>query len=98
MISLPYANLDNAVETSISGGRKHFVHRSPVIAYKTYDYDVMEGDNMHSLAMKVFNDDSLWWVLADLNPPKDSFAYGAGDKVKLPEILVNYNKGSNRIT
>lgn len=97
MISLPYSNLDNALETKISGGRKHFTYRPLAVAHKSYRYEVIEGENYHSLAMQVFGDDALWWVIADINPAKEAFNFEVGDAILLPEVLVPYNKGENRI-
>lgn len=86
----------NQVKTALSGGRKHYAYRSPVIVTETYDYTVTFGETYYSLAKSVLKDESLWYVIADLNQAKDPFELVVGQDIKLPEVIVEntYSKPS----
>lgn len=88
-----YSTKERLVLTTISAGREHFTHRDLLTSYDTYDYSVSYGDNFYWLAAAIFSDDANWWVLSDLNPPKDVFDYMPGDVIKLPNSLAQTNRG-----
>jgi hypothetical protein len=85
------------VVTSISGGREHYPARDSVKPVGTYQYSLRPGDNFYVLSQEIFGDDSFWWVLDDLNPPKDVFDYETGETVVLPKNIVAENRTKKRI-
>ena len=84
------------VVSNISNGRLHHTFRHLVKPTDTYDYEVGYGENFHSLAMAVFGDDADWWVLQDINAPKEAFSFEIGDVVKLPTDLVRDTTGATK--
>ena len=97
MFSNFYKTKEGLIVTEISGGRQHFPAREPVKAVETYEYSMQAGDNFHSLSAQIFSDDAYWWVLDDLNAPKDAFHYQIDDVVLLPKNIVAENRNKKRI-
>lgn len=93
MLSNKYRTRTDLVSTSISGGRAHHSFRLPVRATSLYEYELTYGENYHTLSAIIFGTDEYWWVLADMNKPKDAFLLKAGDEVKLPDGIVKDNNG-----
>jgi hypothetical protein len=91
-----YLTNTGLVTSSISGGRLHHTFRPLQKATATYDYEVGYGENFHTLSALVFGDDAEYWVLQDINAPKDAFAFECGDKVKLPMDMVRDSVGTNK--
>ena len=97
MISNKYRTQEDLVATSISGGRPHHSYRLPVRAIKTYGYELTYGENFHSLSAVVFGTDEYWWVIDDMNKPKDAFSLQTGELVMLPTAIVKDKTGVKKI-
>lgn len=97
MFSNIYKTKEGLIVTEISGGRAHYPAREPVKAVETYDYAMQAGDNFHTLSANIFSDDLYWWVLDDLNKPKDAFEYQIDDVILLPKNIVAENRNKKRI-
>lgn len=93
MISNKYRTKTDLVSTSISGGRSHHSYRLPVMATKSYEYELTYGENYHTLSAVIFGTDEYWWAVSDMNKPKDGFLLKTGDKLKLPEGIVQDRNG-----
>ena len=91
-----YITGSDLVSTSISGGRLHHTFRFLVQATDTYDYETSFGENFHTLSSEVFADDKDYWMLQDINPPKDAFSFNTGDIVKLPTDIVRDSIGTTK--
>lgn len=97
MVSNIYKTKEGLITSDISGGRQHYPAREAVMPVETYEYELRRGDNFYTLASRIFSDDLDWWVLADLNPPKDAFNYEVGGTVLLPKNIVTENRNKKRI-
>jgi hypothetical protein len=96
-ISNIYKSEDRTIVTTISGGREHYPYRSPQAAVDTYEYQLSFGENYHTLASQVFQDDADWWVLFDLNRTENPFGVQAGQTVNLPSEMVSLDREKIRI-
>lgn len=92
-----YETKDSIIATKSSMGRPHFPYRQKIVATENYTYSLTYGENFYTLAAVVFGTDGLWWIIADLNPPKDVFSYAVGDVVVLPGELVKDFGSTKRI-
>lgn len=97
MFSNIYKTKDAQIVTDVSRGRAHYPAREPVKPNGTYEYELRPGENLYVLSSYIFADDAYWWVLDDLNPPKDAFDYETGDTVMLPKNVVTENRNKKRI-
>lgn len=88
MIQNKYATQSELVTSSISGGRLHHTFRRLVKPTGVYEYETSYGENFYTLAMAITGDDSDYWMVQDINAPKDSLDFSPGDKVLLPIGLV----------
>lgn len=84
------------VKSSISGDRLHHTFRYLEKATETYDYELSFGENFHTLAVEVFGDQTDYWVLQDINPPKDAFGLVSGNVIKLPIDIVRNPLGTKK--
>ena len=96
MIANKYKTQSNLVRSELSGGRLHHTYRRGVKATGEYDHKVTYGENFHSLSAIIFGTDELWWAIADLNRPQDSFNLRIGQDVKLPTGIVRDSEGSKK--
>ena len=95
-MSSKYASKTELITSSISGGRLHHSFRPLVKALETYDYATSFGENFHTLSALIFDSDELYWMLQDINPPKDAFNFSAGDIVKLPLEMLRDTTGIDK--
>lgn len=50
-------------------------------------HEVKRGDTLDSLALKYYNNPTLFWIIADFNKIQDPFAtLTVGEKLKIPSI------------
>lgn len=91
-----YQTNQGLVESSISGGRLHHTFRFLSQALDTYPYITSFGDNFHTLSRAIFGSDTYWWILQDINKPKDAFSFKVGDNIKLPTAMVNNSIGTEK--
>jgi hypothetical protein len=96
MFSNSYKTKEGTIISSISGGRAHFPAREPLNSV-SYTYTLLPGDNFYTLAANIFSDDSFWWVLDDMNTPKDVFLYETGAVITLPKNIVAGDRNKKRI-
>ena len=89
-----YQTNEDLVESSISGGRLHHTFRFLSKPIATYPYTISFGDNFHNLSSAIFGSDTYWWILQDINRPKDAFDFKIGDVINLPTELVRNPVGS----
>lgn len=89
MLSNKYTTQEDLVTTSISGGRSHFTARLPERSDNVYRYELKYGENFHTLSGYIFGDDAFWWFLADLNKPIRPFNLKVGDRILLPNNIIN---------
>jgi len=97
MLTNIYRTKEDLIATPISGNRPHFGYRLPVRAVNTYDYELTYAENYHTLSSIIFGTDEFWWVLDDMNKPKDAFSLRVGYTVKLPTSLVKNKTGVKKI-
>lgn len=85
-----YKNTANQSTTYLRGKFKHFKQRTPTTVVGTYEYVLSYGDTMYNLAERLFGADSehLWYILSDINQLRMPDEWVAGEKIKLPEIIV----------
>lgn len=50
-------------------------------------HEVQRGDSLDSLALKYYNNPTLYWIIADFNRIQDPYKeLKVGDKIKIPSI------------
>lgn len=91
MISPQYYNRNNTVNVYLGGKRPHFLQKERTVIAKSYEYRMMYGDNMYTLARKLFGDqnESFWIILGDMNELRDPLDWEEGEVIKLPELIVS---------
>ena len=91
MISKEYYNRLNILKTFFNGVRVHYGNKERYIIIRWYDHPIAYGEDMYSLARKIFGDENeyLWPVIADLNPLRDPTDWEVGDIVKIPEVILS---------
>ncbi|ABC28072.1 Rhs family protein [Hahella chejuensis KCTC 2396] len=57
-------------------------------------YVVNEGDTLQSVALSVWGDSSLWYILADVNGLNGSEKLVAGFNLKVPNVVTNIHNNS----
>ncbi|WLQ12086.1 LysM peptidoglycan-binding domain-containing protein [Hahella aquimaris] len=57
-------------------------------------YVVSEGDTLQSVALSVWGDSSLWYILADVNGLNGSEKLVAGFNLKVPNVVTNIHNNS----
>lgn len=97
MIINNYTTKKELISTPIAGGRVHFGYRQPVRALDTYEYELMYGENYHTLSAVIFGSDEFWWILDDINKPANAFGLKTSDKVQLPYSLSKDRYGLKKI-
>lgn len=85
-----YKNSRNRGKVYLGAIREHFLQKPRIVVLDSYDYIISDGEDMYSLATKVFGKDNqhLWTIIADLNPLRMPDDWVPGDTVKLPLIIV----------
>lgn len=89
MLNNKYSTKEDLVVTSISGNRAHHTHRIPEKSVDLYRYELKFGENFHTLSAYIFGDDAFWWYLSDLNKPIKPFKMKIGDRILLPNRIIN---------
>lgn len=92
-----YETDTNQIATKSSRGRVHFPYRKKIVSLENYEYTLSYGENFYTLSSVIFGTDKFWWVIADINKPKDVFSYDVGDVVNLPGELVTDFASTKRI-
>jgi len=83
-----YYSTEHQIKTKLSGGRPHFKFRDNIVAVNTYPYRLNYDENPYTLSESLFGTDSYWWIIADMNKPRDPFEYEIGDTIILAEAVV----------
>jgi len=91
-----YTDKTGLITSSISGGRLHHSFRPLSKALETYDYEVSFGENFHTLSALIFDSDELYWMLQDINSPKDAFNFNTGEVIKLPLEMLRETTGIDK--
>ena len=58
-------------------------------------YVVSSGDNLQSIALAVYGDASLWYIIADANALRSDADLIAGQTLKIPNSISNINNNSD---
>lgn len=92
--NLGYSHKENMFNVEVDENDQYFYDLSETIYDFTEDFNVdlynyhyvTNNDNFFSLAMKYFEDKSLWWVIASLNNYDNPFTLrnDVGKKIKIP--------------
>ncbi len=63
------------------------------------DANLIPGHTLEVLARKLFGDDDLWWIIADLNSVKHPSEWQMDDEIYLPldEDIIRMQRNRNRI-
>ena len=77
----------NQVTSSRSGGRPYYPPRPPVVVVEGRKHILQMGETPYSLALDVFGDESLWYLIAEANPPRDPMGWEVGEEITVPEVL-----------
>lgn len=88
-----YSTEQDIVTSKLSGGRYHHTFRPLVVATETYDYTIGYGDSFHKLSTPIFGSDQYWWILHDINKPRNAFKFKIGNVIKLPMDIVRDGVG-----
>lgn len=93
MINKTFYTDRNKVSKIFGGVRPHFPIRPRAIVTKTYPYVLSAGEDMYSLACKLFGEtnEHLWTILADVNPLRDPTDWTEGETINIPEVIVSEN-------
>lgn len=79
-------NTSSRYTTSTASDGTVIAVRKPVVSENYSVYTVKEGDTLDLIAATAYNNPTLWWRIADLNPhityPDD---IQAGDSIRIPE-------------
>ena len=78
----------NQVSSARSGGRPYYLPRPAVVVVAGRKHIIQMGENPYSLAMEVFGDESLWYLIAEANPPRDPMTWEVGEEINVPEVLA----------
>lgn len=90
MINPQFYNDYDLVHQYLGGKIAHFPIKSKSVVISTYNYTLKEGENLYTLAAKVFGDNlqNMWTYIADCNPPRHPDDWTMGDVVKLPRVII----------
>jgi len=93
-----YSNNKNTSKIFLGGKRSHFNHRERVTVVKSYPYTIKGGEDIYSIAARVFgdSDQSFWYIIADSNNLRPITEWESGDVIYLPEIIVLENEKTQR--
>ena len=81
------------------GTRNRFESKNLAKYRITYDdASLIPGHTLEVIARKLFGDDDLWWIIADLNPVKHPSEWQMDDEIFLPleENIVRVQRNRNR--
>jgi len=81
------------------GIRNRFESKKMVKYRISYDdANLIPGHTLEVVARKLFGDDDLWWVIADLNPLKHPSEWQMDDEILLPldENIVRVQRNRNK--
>lgn len=95
-MTIDYYATARKIADSNSGGRPYFEPRRSIIVLETSERILMYGESPYSLAEELFNDQSLYWLICEVNEPRDPMSWRAGDRITLPSVVVQNsfdNKG-----
>jgi hypothetical protein len=83
-----YETDTNQIATKSSRGRAHFPYRKKIASLENYEYTLSYGENFYTLSSVIFGTDKFWWVIDDINKPKDVFSYDVGDDFNVTECAI----------
>lgn len=66
----------------------HYRITPPRNVTKTYTYTLSSGEDIYSVAKKIFSNVSNWTIIADLNKWKMPDQFVEGDTIIIPEIVA----------
>lgn len=91
MINPNFYSVNNAVYQYFGGKVLHYPVREKATVVGTYEYTLSFGENMYTLASKLFGEDRefLWTILAEINELREPDDWEAGEVVKLPKVIIN---------
>lgn len=90
MISSTFYNKKNLIMSFLGGKVQHYPVKDPSITVEWYDYIVKSGENLYTIAAKIFgkNLEYMWTYIADNNPPRLPDDWNPGDIVRLPKVII----------
>ncbi len=80
------------ITSSLSGGRLHFPIREETLVLEKSIHVLQRGENPYTLALALFNDDKLYYFIADINEPKDPMQWETGEIIKLPQVIIQQSE------
>lgn len=91
MISRFFYNSANYAQYYLGGERKHYPKKDKAIVVKKYEYLLQEGEDFYTIAKNLFGaeKESMWTIIADINPLRHIDEWHGGDIIWLPEIIVS---------
>ena len=80
-----------AVKIYFDGRVQHYLQRSRTVVLKKYPYVMKEGDDVYSLALRVFGETGMffWTIIAECNNTKMPDQWRIGETIYLPEVILN---------
>lgn len=90
MISNTFYNKKNLITQYLGGKVQHYPIKDGSITLEWYEYTLKAGETLYSITEKLFGADlgHLWTYLADNNAPIHPDDWKAGDKIKLPKLII----------
>jgi hypothetical protein len=90
MINPDYYNKANAVQTYLGGKIQHYLRRSPTVVLQSFPFILQRGDDMYTLAIRLFGDDQeqLWPIVAGINDLREPDEWFPGDVVNIPKVIL----------
>lgn len=79
------------VKVYLGGKIKHYLRKPRTVTLVDHPYTTQEGDNMYSLALRLFGENSMyfWTIIADNSRLKMPDEWEPGQLVNMPEIVLN---------
>jgi hypothetical protein len=86
-----YLQSDASVFKRYDGKRVFRTTRYPKIPIAINDIYIVANDTdyLDSLAYKFYNDDSLWWIIAQANGIKATLKAPTGKQIRIPQNIEN---------
>ena len=88
---------NNQIKTKLSGGRPHYTFREKELVTKFSSRALEFGENPYTIALGLFGDDKKYYIITDINTPKDAMTWEANDVINEPEDMVENSYDKPRI-
>ena len=82
------------ITTKLSGGRLHYAIRPKYLVKESQEYFAKFGENLWQLSDKYLEGEKNWDILLDNNEVMFPYDVIAGQKIKLPSLVIE-NEPSN---